>query len=273
MRLNENFKVQLLNDIEECKIALSSKNNKDIFEKMKAKYSILDKDFSKSIPNYAHTIGDCCYNQEIKAVLTILETYSLAGCIPVDEVEIETDKESHKEKKPIIFLSHCSKNKEYADILRQFIINLGVKNNQLIYTSHPLNKIPLDENIYDYLRKQFNNDLFVIELLSEEYFNSPACLNEMGAAWVTKSDYTNVFLPDFDFNSEKYHNCAIDESKMGIVLRPDNNLKVSLYELKEKIAKIFNLVISETEVQYYIEEFFKALETVLNEEDWICQII
>lgn len=273
MRLNEDFKVQLLKDIEECKNALNNKDNKDTFEKMEAKYSLLDKAFSKSIPKYAHAIGNCCYNQEIKAIVTVLETYSLAGSIPIDEVEIETDKESHEEVKPIIFLSHCSKNKEYADILRKFIINLGVKNNQLVYTSHPLNKIPLDENIYDYLRKQFNNELFVIELLSEEYFNSPACLNEMGAAWVTKSDYTNVFVPNFDFNNEKYHNCAIDESKMGIVLRPDDNLKVSLYELKEKIAKIFNLVVDETEVQYFVEEFIKAIEGVSNEEDWVCQII
>ena len=63
---------------------------------------------------------------------------------------------------PIIFLSHKSDDKKYADALEKFITGLGVKNNQLIYTSHPLHKIPLDANIYDYLRKRINGNTFMI---------------------------------------------------------------------------------------------------------------
>jgi hypothetical protein len=89
---------------------------------------------------------------------------------------------------PLIFLSHCSKDKKYGDALEALIMGLGVQPEQLIYTSHPLHKIPLGENIYDYLRKCMNQNIYMIILWSKSYLESPACLNEMGAAWVKQSN-------------------------------------------------------------------------------------
>lgn len=83
---------------------------------------------------------------------------------------------------PIIFLSHCSSDKTYGDILEKFIMGLGVKREQLIYSSHPLHKIPLDQNIFNYLRKNINREIFMIILWSNDYLESPACMNELGAA-------------------------------------------------------------------------------------------
>ena len=40
-------------------------------------------------------------------------------------------------------------------------------------------------------------------MLSKNYYNSPACLNEMGAAWVLKSDYQSILIPPFDFENIK----------------------------------------------------------------------
>ncbi len=34
--------------------------------------------------------------------------------------------------------------------------------------------------------------------LSDNYYDSVACLNEMGAAWVVQNDYTVVGIPGFD---------------------------------------------------------------------------
>ena len=100
-----------------------------------------------------------------------------------------------KKADTVIFISHKSDDKKYGDALRNFIIGLGVKEKQLVYTSHPLHKIPLDESIYEYLRSHFNSTLFMIILWSDKYLESPACLNEMGAAWVTQTDYTNIYVP------------------------------------------------------------------------------
>ncbi len=161
---------------------------------------------------------------------------------------------------PIIFLSHKSDDKKYADALEKFITGLGVKNNQMIYTSHPLHKIPLDSNIYDYLRTRINSNVFMIFLWSDKYLESPACMNEMGAAWVIQSDYTNIYVPSFSFGNPKYRECAVDTRKMGAVLNGDEHCKASMIELKNKIQSIFKLENDEQTVQYLLDTFIKEIQ-------------
>lgn len=162
-------------------------------------------------------------------------------------------------KDPIIFLSHKSNDSKYGDMLRDFITGLGVKNSQLIYTSHALHKIPMDKNIYDYLRMNINSKIFMIILWSNDYLESPACLNEMGAAWVTQSDYTNIYVPTFDFGNPKYHECAVDTRKMGAVLNGNTHCKASLIELKNKILSLFELKDDEQNSAYLIDEMMRKL--------------
>lgn len=164
------------------------------------------------------------------------------------------------DSKPVIFLSHCSKDKRYGDALEKFIVDLGVKESQLIYSSHPLHKIPLDNNIYEYLRKNINKNVFMIILWSNDYLQSPACLNEMGAAWVVQSDYTNIYVPDFDFGNPKYRECAVDTNKMGAVLNGNQNCRVSMLELKDKIEAIFSLKNDEKKVSVLLDDFLENIK-------------
>lgn len=178
---------------------------------------------------------------------------------PEDFVEDNNSKGSSISSGKMIFLSHKSNDVKYGNALRDFIIGLGVRNNQLIYTSHPLHKIPLDKNIYDYLRGNINSEIFMIILWSNDYLESPACLNEMGAAWVTQSDYTNIYVPTFSFGNPKYHECAVDTRKMGAVLNGDAHCKANLIELKNKIQSLFDLQDDEQKSAYLIDEFVAKL--------------
>ena len=159
-----------------------------------------------------------------------------------------------------IFLSHRSNDKKYADALERFIIGLGVKNEQLIYTSHPLHKIPLGQKIYDYLRDNINDQVFMIILWSNDYLDSPACLSEMGAAWVMQTDYIGMYCPEFSFGNPKYHEVPIDTTKMGAVLNGDANCKASMIEFKNKIQSFFDLEDDEQKSAYLIDEFIKDIQ-------------
>lgn len=159
-----------------------------------------------------------------------------------------------------IFLSHRSTDKKYADALERFIVGLGVKNNQLIYTSHPLHKIPLGQKIYDYLRENINDQVFMIILWSNDYLDSPACLSEMGAAWVTQTDYIGIYCPEFSFGNPKYHEVPIDTTKMGAVLNGDANCKASMIEFKNKIQAFFELEDDEQKTAYLVDEFLKDIK-------------
>lgn len=164
------------------------------------------------------------------------------------------------EDETIIFISHKSDDKKYGDALERFLTGLGVKDNQLIYTSHPLHKIPLDTPIYEYLRSHFNSKLFMIIIWSDKYLESPACLNEMGAAWVTQTDYTNIYVPTFSFGNPKYHECAVDTTKMGAVLNGDAHCKANMIELKNKVERLFGLKNDETRTTFLIDQFIKEIK-------------
>lgn len=211
-------------------------------------------------------IDEYGYPSYVDAMQKIKELNDAIQIIP-DEYVIQTktkisDKQTNSQNKknePIIFISHSSSDKKYGDALRKFIIGLGVNDNQLIYTSHELNGIPMDKNIYEYLRENFNNKVFMIILWSNTYLESPACLNKMGAAWVTQSDYTNVYVPDFEFGNPKYHQCAVDTRKMGAVLKNDGHCRTKMIELKDKIIKMFNLEIDEKHFIVLLDNFMKEI--------------
>lgn len=194
----------------------------------------------------------------------LTETLLPEECHPC-HTENSTESDNTNKKKQI-FLSHRSNDKKYADALRDFIIGLGVKNNQLIYSSHSLHKIPLDMNIFDYLRKNITSEIFMIILWSNDYLESPACLNEMGAAWVVQSDYTNIYVPTFNFGNPKYHECAVDTRKMGAVLNGDSHCRANLIELKNKILAMFELEDDEQNSMYLIDQFIKKLTEESNHD-------
>ena len=105
-------------------------------------------------------------------------------------------------KKPLIFISHSSKNKDQvakiADLLRS--INLSPRRD-IFCSSLPGYGIPNGANIFDFLRERFlNYDLHIIFVHSPEYYESPVSLNEMGAAWVLRANATSLLLPGFDFS-------------------------------------------------------------------------
>lgn len=159
---------------------------------------------------------------------------------------------------PVVFLSHSSKDKKYGDALRNLLIGIGLENEQLIYTSHPLHGIPVGENIFEYLRKHIHSNVFMIFLLSDEYFESVPCLNEMGAAWVSKSDYMSVFIPKFNFRNTKFIDCVIDDKNMGVNLN-DPSCRIKILDLKNKIKNIFNLPTDEAKETYLVDKFLEEI--------------
>lgn len=141
------------------------------------------------------------------------------------------------QKSPKIFISHSSQDKEYVTCLVDFLEDIGLTENQLFCSSVPGYGIPLDEDIYDYLKQQFQeHDLHVILVLSDNYYQSVACMNEMGAAWILQSKYTTILLPGFEFKEVKG---AINPRKIGLKLDSDP------IEVKEKLGQLKNVLTQE----------------------------
>lgn len=65
-------------------------------------------------------------------------------------------------------------------------------------------------------------------------------MNEMGAAWVLRNDYTTILLPGFEF---KKIEGAINPRKIALKLDGDSDdVKEKLGQLKDKLLKEFGLL-------------------------------
>lgn len=227
-----------------------------------ANYDVIIYTLSKIDKWYDENIGEISsdryvfnlesHQQNRRVIKEILSKLKKEECVSPQSTSNKTD--------TIIFLSHKSDDQKYGNAIERFLTGLGVKDNQLIYTSHPLHKIPLDASIYEYLRSHFNNKVFMIILWSDKYLESPACLNEMGAAWVTQTDYTNIYVPTFSFGNPKYHECAVDTTKMGAVLNGDAHCKANMIELKNKVERLFGLNNDETRTTFLIDQFIEEVK-------------
>lgn len=155
-----------------------------------------------------------------------------------DEKINNLEREQQKVKQKKIFISHSSKDKEYVKAIVNLLKSIGLKKDNLFCSSVDGYGIPLGKNIFEYLREEFNNfELHVIFVHSNNFYDSPICLNEMGATWVVKYKHTSIILPDFDMNR-----MTGVISKEDIAIRLDgDDVNSRLTELKNELINDFNL--------------------------------
>lgn len=148
--------------------------------------------------------------------------------------------EAETTKSMKIFISHSSKDLTFVQALVDLFEDIGLNEENMFCSSIPGYNIPLDKNIYDYLKEQFQNyNLHVIFVLSDNYYSSPVSLAEMGAAWVLQQRYTSVLLPQFNFKDIKG---VIDQIRISIKLDSEKmELKARLNELRNTLIEEFGL--------------------------------
>lgn len=165
-------------------------------------------------------------------------------------------------KKAKIFISHSSKDESYVKKIVEFLEDINIQEEDLFCSSIPGYGIPHGKNIYDYLREQFDSfDLHIIFILSSNYYNSCACMNEMGAAWICRNEYTTMLLPGFEFSEIKG---VLDPNEVAIKFDVQSeNVKQYLIEFRNKMLELFNLPsISETKWERIRDNFIKDINNI-----------
>lgn len=153
------------------------------------------------------------------------------------ETALEGRKNEMLEKKTKIFISHSSKDVAYVAQIVNLLDGMGLNQTQVFCSSLPGYGIPIDTNIFDYLRSQFlEYNLHVFFIHSDNYYRSPVSLNEMGAAWALRNMVTSILLPGFGFSQ-----------MTGVVNNQSIAIKLDgeLFELQDKLNQLYDKVVSE----------------------------
>lgn len=138
-----------------------------------------------------------------------------------------------------IFISHKAECAPFGKFLVECfrLIDVDIKKD-ILFTSMPELGVPYNQDIYDYLKDCFRDDLFVIFLFSRSFYNSNICIAETGAAWATNQQYSNVVL-DMSFSGidKPINNCQIGVS-LNDLDNPD--LKYNLCQLLKHALQAIN---------------------------------
>lgn len=175
-------------------------------------------------------------HDELQKCIAYLQTL-----IKADEMKKQLHGNNIKEgleKSPMIFISHSSNDKEFVDALINLLEALGLDHNNVFCSSVPGYNIGLGKDIFETLRGLFDeHELYVMFILSPRYYESPTTLNEMGAAWVLRTEVCPFLTKDMYYNDMK----GVIDKNIASLKVDDKDAKFRLNELKDKLIELFKL--------------------------------
>lgn len=176
------------------------------------------------------------YNGNLQIIASQIQSNNYDGFYLPTIIQTKSRCVSMRQK---LFISHSSEDREYVKLIVELLEAIGIT--EIFCSSVPGYGVPLSEDIYDYLKTEFNRfDLYILFVLSDHYYGSVASLNEMGAAWVLQKEYMCILLPGFEF---KKIEGAVNPQKVGIKLDADYlDVFDYLNQWKEKLESLFDLV-------------------------------
>ena len=169
-------------------------------------------------------------------------------------------KELPKNKEPKVFISHKQEDKLYADALINLVnFIIGPDGDKIFCSSIPGYGIRQSRDIIDELKSQFEQyDIFMVFVHSPRYYESPICMNEMGASWVLGTRFCSFMTKDCSFEHMKG---VINREK--ICINPNDDLGIlnsHLNDFKNDLLEFFHSSrIDENKWEHARERFVKEI--------------
>lgn len=145
---------------------------------------------------------------------------------------------ANDKKTPVVFISHSSKDKDFVDALVNLLDDMGFTKDTLFCSSVREYGIPFSGDIYETIRDLFlKHDLYVIFIHSPRFYGSAVSLNEMGAAWVLKTDFCSFLTNDMNYDMMKG---VVNNAKLSIKVDEDD-AKLLLNDFYNHLLTVFSL--------------------------------
>lgn len=147
-----------------------------------------------------------------------------------DEKKYEPLIES-KDNQKKVFISHSAKNASLAEELIEILESIGVSGENIFCTSVEGHGIPLGKNFLKTIKNKLSQNTLVLFLISENFYESPVSLCEMGATWIQSNIHIPILIPPMTFEKVK----GVIPLTQGLYI----NDKSGINSLKLEIEKFF----------------------------------
>lgn len=106
--------------------------------------------------------------------------------------------------KPKVFISHKTSERKFAEAIIKLIEALGLNKDQIFCSSIPGYGVKANKDFIEVIKEQYQKyKTFIIVIHSKEYYESPICMNELGAAFLANSELFSFLTKDCDFQDLK----------------------------------------------------------------------
>lgn len=140
-------------------------------------------------------------------------------------------------KTPLVFISHSHGDIDFVMALVNLLDDMGFTKDTLFCSSVREYGIPLSGDIFETIRGLFlEHDLYVIFVHSPRFYGSAVSLNEMGAAWVLKTDFCSFLTNDMKYDKMKG---VVNNAKLSIKVDDEEAPKL-LNDLYKHLATVFS---------------------------------
>lgn len=142
-----------------------------------------------------------------------------------------TSSEMNNDRK--IFISHSSLDFKIVEQVIELLEGIGTPSDLIFCSSFEGYNIGLGEDFLETIKKELNQDVLVLFILSPNFYGSPISLCEMGATWVKTSEHVPILIPPFDYKDVR----GVIPFSQGMKV----NDKLKLNSLKEKIETFLGI--------------------------------
>ncbi|WP_017756037.1 toll/interleukin-1 receptor domain-containing protein [Calidifontibacillus oryziterrae] len=120
-----------------------------------------------------------------------------------------------------IFISHSTEDKLIVEPLIDLLEGLGLRSDSIFCSSFEGYKIPYGEDFLGFIKKELSENTIVLFLLSENFYNSPICMCEMGATWIKSAKHFPILIPPLTYANMKG---VISSQTQSLVINKSNEL-------------------------------------------------
>ena len=145
---------------------------------------------------------NCAFERKYKEILYYIQAETEA--LPKANDAISTNQIPNQstglEK---IFISHSSKDADIVEEIIDLIEIIGIKPGQIFCSSFQGYSIGLGQDFLQRIKDELNGKVLVLFIITPNFYSSPVCLCEMGAAWVKTSLHIPIVVPPLSYEDVK----------------------------------------------------------------------